>query len=476
MLSVGAAFGDRIIGFLVFAFVVRFVDQRDVGLVALSAQFVDLANALASSGFGERIMQRRTLDERVTATLFWTHALLTLPLVLLLVGLGETLSAFLGEPDLPPILMLLSLSLVLNVFVNVPAALLARDLRYRPITLLSVLSTLFGGIVAIVLALQGLGVWALAFQRVAGVGFYAAGTMLVTRYRPILAFDREEFRAAIRFALPLMGSQALMSLPGPITSTIVGRNLGVDTVGVLRIAQRLYELLVQLIVQPVMRVFVPVFSGMVADRERLRETGRRVIDALALPVLPLFAVAAVVAQPLARVAFGPGWEESAVLFQVMSLAAPRVVITTVAWPLLVGVGMTAAVFRLKIFEVVVAILPALAFSPFGLMPYIWGSVVVSLLLLWPNAVLIGRALDCPMWSPLMQLVAPSIAGLVTFAVGQWLIAPALPEMSPVLSLIVLGSATGAVSLVALAAVAWKRLRALAAFVLRNVSPASRQAV
>ncbi|MCU0983393.1 MAG: oligosaccharide flippase family protein [Acetobacteraceae bacterium] len=475
LLSVGAAFGDRVIGFIVFAIVVRFVDTRAVGLVALSAQFVDLANALAGSGFGERVMQKRDLDARGTATLFWTHALITLPTVLLLAGLGQPLAWFLDEPDLPPILLLLSLSLVLNVFVTVPAGLLARELRYRPITLLSVLSTLFGGVVAIALAVSGHGLWALALQRVAGVAFYAAGTMVVTRYRPMLAFDVAECRASLGFALPLMGSQGLNVLPPAVTSTIVGHYLGIDTVGVLRIAQRLNELLMQLIVLPAMRVFVPVFSGMTKDRERMRETGRRVIDALALPVLPLFAIAAVVALPLTRVAFGAGWERSAELFQIMSLTAPRVVVGTVAWPLLVGVGMTGDVFRLKLLEVVVSIVSAFVFSPFGLMAYVWGAVAAASLLLFPNARLIGKALGQEMWVPLRQLVAPSLAALVTFAIGHWVIDPALPPMHPVLWLGALGAATGAVALALLAMVAWGRLKALAMFVLRNISPASRGA-
>jgi O-antigen/teichoic acid export membrane protein len=475
LLSVGAAFGDRVIGFIVFAIVVRFVDTRAVGLVALSAQFVDLANALAGSGFGERVMQKRDLDERGVGTVFWTHALITVPMVLLLAGLGPPLAWFLDEPELPPILLLLSLSLVLNVFVTVPAGLLARDLRYRPITLLSVLSTLFGGVVAIALAVMGHGLWALAVQRVAGVAFYAAGTMLVTRYRPPLAFDRAECLASLRFSLPLMGSQGLNVLPPAVTSTIVGHYLGVDTVGVLRIAQRLNELLMQLIVLPAMRVFVPVFSGMTKDRERMRETGGRVIDALALPVLPLFAIAAVVAVPLTRVAFGAGWEKSAELFQIMSLGAPRVVIGTVAWPLLVGVGMTGDVFRLKLLEVVVTIVPAFVFSPFGLMAYVWGSVAAASLLLFPNARLIGKALGQRTAVPLKQLIAPSIAALAAFGVGHLVIDPALPPLHPVLWLGALGAATSAAALALLALVALPRLKTLARFVLRNVSPASRGA-
>jgi O-antigen/teichoic acid export membrane protein len=475
LLSVGAAFGDRVIGFIVFAIVVRFVDTRAVGLVALSAQFVDLANALAGAGFGERVMQKREVDERGVATVFWTHALITVPMVLLLAALGPPLAAFLDEPELPPVLLLLSLSLVLNVFVTVPAGLLARELRYRPITLLSVLSTLFGGVAAIALALFGHGLWALAVQRVAGVAFYAAGTMLVTRYRPPLAFDRVESLACLRFTLPLMGSQGLAVLPPAVTSTIVGHYLGVDTVGVLRIAQRLNELLMQLIVLPAMRVFVPVFSGMTKDRERMRETGRRVIDALALPVLPLFAIAAVVAVPLTRVAFGAGWEKSAELFQIMSLGAPRVVIGTVAWPLLVGVGMTGEVFRLKMLEVVVTIVPALVFSPFGLMAYVWGSVAAGSLLLFPNARLIGKALGQQTAEPLKQLIAPSVAALAAFGVGHLVIDPALPQLHPVLWLGALGAATAAAALMLLALAAWSRLRTLAMFLVRNVSPASRGA-
>jgi hypothetical protein len=40
-------------------------------------------------------MQRRSIDPRVTATLFWTHALISLPVMLLLAALGPLLAWFL---------------------------------------------------------------------------------------------------------------------------------------------------------------------------------------------------------------------------------------------------------------------------------------------------------------------------------------------------------------------------------------------
>lgn len=475
LLSIGASFADRIIGFIVFAIVVRFVETREVGLVALCAQFVDLANGVATSGLGERVMQRRSLDPRISATLFWTHALISLPVMLLLAALGPLLAWFLDEPLLRPLLLILSASLILNVFVTVPAGLLAREMRYRPITLLSVLSTMVGGAVALTLAFTGYGLWALALQRVAGVGFYALGTMVVTRYRPILAFDRKEFRDAVRFALPLMGSQALIALPGVVTMTAIGRNLGVEAVGQLRIAQRLSELMVQLVIAPVMRVFIPVFSAIADNRERLRDMLRRVIDALALPVLPMYGLAAVVAGPLTRIAFGPGWDVSAALFQILSLAAPLVVVSTVTWPALVGIGRTGDVFRLKLVEVAFTIVVALVASPFGVFVYVWSSIGRAAVQLLANAWLLGRAAEQRTTVPLRQLAAPAAASVAGFAAGHLLIAPSLPAMHPVLTLAALGAASGAVAALMLLLLAWSRVRALVQFVWRNVSPAARDA-
>jgi O-antigen/teichoic acid export membrane protein len=346
---------------------------------------------------------------------------------------------------------------MLNVFVTVLAGLLAREMRYRPISLLSVLSTLVGGAVALALAFTGHGLWALALQRVAGVGFYALGTMVVTRCWPILAFDRTECREAVRFALPLMGSQALIALPGVVTMTVIGPNLGVEPVGQLRIAQRLGELMVQLVISPVMRVFIPVFSAMSDNRERLRGMLRRVIDALALPVLPMFAVAAVVAGPLTRLAFGPGWDVSASLFQILSLAAPLVVVSTVTWPTLVGIGRTGDVFRLKLFEVVITIAVALAASPFGVFAYVWASIGRAAVQLLASAWLLGRAAGQGTAVPLVQLVAPTAASAAGFAVGHWLVATILPPMHPVFTLAALAAGSGAVAGLALVVLSWSQM-------------------
>jgi hypothetical protein len=147
----------------------------------------------------------------------------------------------------------------------------------------------------------------------------------------------------------------------------------------------------------------------------------------------------------------------------------------VTWPALVGIGRTGAVFRLKLFEVVLTIAVALVASAFGVFAYVWASIGRAAVQLLANAWALGRAAGQGTRVPLMQLVAPAAASAAGFATGHWLVAPLLPPMHPVFALAALGAASGAVVALVLTLLAWSRLRDLVLFVWRNVSPAARGA-
>ena len=98
------------------------------------------------SGAGEQV-QASPGDMEVEAGAFWSQTLASLVFM----------AALYGQPQLSLVLRIMALNVVLSAFLIVPSARLETQFRFKALGLISLGSTISGGVVALPFALAGMG-------------------------------------------------------------------------------------------------------------------------------------------------------------------------------------------------------------------------------------------------------------------------------------------------------------------------------
>ena len=155
------SWGSRVISFIVFLLLARLLEPKTFGLVALSSVFFAFMQVFLDQGFSQAIIQRKEVDQEHLDTAFWTNISIALLLLGISVAGAGVIANLFKEPQLTPIIRWLSLSFVFGALNSVQSAILSRQLAFKTLSLRTLVATLAGGLVGIVMAFLGFvfGAW-----------------------------------------------------------------------------------------------------------------------------------------------------------------------------------------------------------------------------------------------------------------------------------------------------------------------------
>jgi O-antigen/teichoic acid export membrane protein len=417
---------ERSFGFLILGLLLRVVPASVVGLIAIASAISDLARIVANSGAAEQV-QASPGDKSVEAGAFWSQLLASLLFMLALYFAAPSVAALYGQPALTLVLRVMGLNVVMTSFILVPSARLASQFRFKVLGLMSLGSTIIGGLVALPFAYTGHGVEAMMYQRMAGVAFYAIGASIAARWIPGRPPSLPVLRESFRFSLPLMEATFVDYIAMTGYVMLVGLRMPMAALGEFRIAQRLSEVLQEIAFMPARKVFMPVFVAVRHDKERRFETTRQMLDVLSMAIFFVCAVCGAAARPIVLLMFGQKWQAAVQVFAIITLMAPAVALYSVINPLLTAAGRTRLVSTYAWANVATIAAAAWFAAPYGLVALAWalaarGATAVVLFIF-----AMRQGLERPV-APILRLLVLPTAGLLAARLAAFLVLRAMPGL------------------------------------------------
>ncbi|GAA2418032.1 hypothetical protein GCM10010191_30810 [Actinomadura vinacea] len=267
-------------------------------------------------------------------------------------------AAAMGAPAATGVIRLLTVSVVVNGLVAVPAALLQRGFRQDRKMLADQVNNWGGALVSIVLAAAGMGAMSLAVGRLAGAGASAVLLVLAAPGPLRFGFDPAAARALLRFGLPLAGSSVVVFAVGGADQLIVGHVLGPTALGFYVLAFNLSNWPVSMFSQPVRGVAPAAFARIQDDPVRLRRAFLTTAGLLAGLTLPVCLLLAGAAEPLVRLVYGTTWEPAAAALLLLAVLGALRIMFELVYDYFVVLARSRAVFTVQVVWLAVLV-PAL---------------------------------------------------------------------------------------------------------------------
>ncbi len=317
------AIGQAFLQFVAIAVLSRLVTVEEFGTAAAAAVVAGLAVMLSQLGIGAAVVQARRLDRADISSAFILASALGLVLAALLIAVAPVVGPIVGLPADASYLQLLSVVLVLGALSVVAQGLLQRQMRFRALALVDLVSYAVGYLgTAVTLAVAGFGAVSLIWGQIAQAAVAAVVSLVLVRHGlrpPGLAALRRSARRLFGF-----GSAYSLSQFGNWVATN-GDNLVVTSLlgpSALGIYTRAYQLLVQpanLIGSVADKVLFPAMSRIQDDHSRLSRAYVTANSLVAMVTLPASVLLFVLAPEIVAILLGPGWEAVALPLQIFAL-------------------------------------------------------------------------------------------------------------------------------------------------------------
>lgn len=371
---------------------------------------------IADSGFGAALIQKASIaDADVGYALGW------ILIIGSFIGGGVAISArwlavMFEVPSLTNVFRVCGLLVLLQALSNISASLMRRELDAKRLQMIQLGSYVIGfGVVGIILALNGAGVWSLVISFLCQTFISLVAMYGCVRHtlRPRWSGD-----ASLRnFGFRVVGTNIANWAIENFDRMIVGRIWGMPALGAYSVTLNLSRAPVGLLVGSVQSVVFASGAQVKEDFAKLRRGYLALIGATMLLTLPLFSLLGVASDTVIDIVYGDRWHEAVPLFTAFTVSTPLYIIAAITGPLLWSMGQVGKELRIQLFVLFVMLVGFWVASDFSISTAVW--LIPALYLL--RAGLMVWALSAQIKVMLADVVKAMRGGaiLAVLAMGTW---------------------------------------------------------
>ena len=300
-------FGVQGVQFLLQIVLARLLDPEHYGTLSLMIIFTTLANVFIQSGFNTALIQNKDVTDEDYSSVFWVSSGIAGVLYAAIFFCAPLIAQLYKMPDLVAPLRVLALMLFPGALNSVQLAKVSRELDFKKVFYSNIGAIAVSGMVGIVIALNGGGLWALVAQSMLNV-FVACFVMWITvKWRIRFVCNLKRIKVLFAFGWKLLTSSLLDTLYQDVRSLVIGVKYNSDTLGYYNRGKQFPQFFIQAVAGAVQSVMLPAMAAEQDDRARVKAMMRRSIMLSAYIIFPLMAGLAGVATPMVRLLLTDKW-------------------------------------------------------------------------------------------------------------------------------------------------------------------------
>lgn len=400
--------GEKLSSFLVFLVLVRLLRPEDFGLAALAATFIYLFQIFTEQGFSAAVIQRKNLEPGHLDTAFWTNMAFGFLMTCIVIAAAGPIASTLDQPDLRAILIALSPLCLFKGAYGTHQALLRKHLRFKALTLRSLLAQVSSGAIGITMAFSGFGVWSLVAQQFT----FNLVTLIVlwmsSTWRPGVLISRRHFLELFPFSIHVFGTQLLLFLNTRSLPFLIGFFMGTTPLGYFVVAHKIIMTFTELFSAVIAQVSFPVFAKMQKDKDRLERAFYTATKHVSLLCFPIFIGLALLSNELIVLAFGEHWLPSAPLLTALAFSGIILSVSPFNANMLLAIGKSSLHMLITLGASISMITVFFLTHPFGILVLTVGYVAVRYIIFPIPIIALNRLIGLRFSTYYKQYIVPLI--------------------------------------------------------------------
>lgn len=337
-----------ILNLIVTAILSRLLNSHDYGVIGLVMAVTAITNVFQDFGLNSSIIQKNDINQNQLSTVFYTGILVGVFLYVVVFLTSKKLGLFYEVKELSFIIKISSISIIINAFNLVPSALIQKKMQFKQQTIRSVLVSVLVGLVAIYMAYNNYGVWALVFQSLIGVLFGVGINFYISGWIPSINFNIKEIRPLMAYSKYIFYSSLVNIFFGKIDSFLIGKLINLSTLGQYTRSQGMDNLVRGISSSSILSVLFPYFSKIQNDDNLISQQWQKFYSVITFLYFLISGIAFISAKLIFYILFGKNWGAAASYYQIMSLFGFVYPLSGLASSILEAKGKSRDYFRLEL--------------------------------------------------------------------------------------------------------------------------------
>lgn len=422
--SVGQELGAKFAGFVITIVLARILSPAEFGLIAMLTIFIAIGNSLLDGGLTSSLIRTTVIDQKDCSTVFYFNLIGSLLIYLLIFFTAPLISNLYHQPILTNVVRVYSLTLIINAFFGIQQTLLIKEMRFKVMAIIQIPAVIGGGVLGIVLAKLGFGVWSLVWMSLLNAFISTLLHWFFSKWRPMILFDYKRFKKHFNYGYKLTLSGLLDKLYQNIYTIIIGKFYSPAQLGFYARADSTSQLPIGIISMAINKVTFPLFVKIADDGGQLVKVYRKVMLQVLFWMTPVLVSLCVIAEPLFRLMLTEKWLPAAPYFQILCISGIMFPLSAYNLNILKVKGKSNLFLKLEIIKKVISVIGIICVFPFGIYGLLYFQLFFSFFGFYINSIYSAKFINYPIGEQIMDilptLVLASTVGLICYFLDRQL--------------------------------------------------------
>ena len=372
--NIAEKIGSTLLQAIVSIIVANRIMPDDMGIIAVLTVFVTLSQVVIDSGFSQTLIRKANATAEDFKAVFRFNLIASVALYAILTATTPWVASYYGWELIRKVAPVLYLLLPLNALCVIQNTIMVKEFRFAQLSTIIFFSSLISGILSIVMALTGFGIWSLVGQRVSMMATKAILLWWKSPWRWRSDIRTGSLREMTPYSLRLIATDMITAIYNNIAQLFIGKIYSADMLGYYNQAQKLKDMPVNATMQSIQSVTFPALAKISDNPTKFDEGYRRVLMLTAFIMLPVMTGLIATADDIYILLLKPQWHPAIPYFRIMCLIGIFYPISAIAYNVLKVRSNGAIILRLEIIKKVIMTIILATTIPISVMAIAWGMV------------------------------------------------------------------------------------------------------
>ncbi|MDR2149068.1 MAG: lipopolysaccharide biosynthesis protein [Tannerella sp.] len=421
--------------FVISLALARLLTPSDYGLIGMVYIFIVLSDVFISSGLGHSLIRTKDTTQKDYSTVFIFNVIACIIIYFILFFTSPFIASFFNQPVLIEVLRVSGLSIIIYGFSVVQTTIRCKEINYKIQAQISIVGTVISGVIAIIMAYEGFGVWSLVAQQLIKAFASTVLYWITSNWRPAWVFSKEHFKKHWSYGFSMLRLDITIVFFDNLYTIVIGKYYSAAMLGQFSRAKNFTDLSSSIIYRVLSNgVSFPVLCKVNDNLEELKRLFQRFMKLIVFLSCTSTFFFVAVSDSFIPFVIGHQWMLAIKFVKIISISAFLFPINTYTISIAKVIGKPNVFANAILFQRLL-IVPAVVIGIFtNIEILVWSTVVTAIFSLFYNSFKVRQMLNITIREQLIVIfrvvTIPLFCAVVMYMI--WLLMPAAIELGYIL--------------------------------------------
>jgi len=277
----------KIIGFIIAMLLARLIEPEAYGIIALTTVFIAFSDIFILNGFNVALIQKKIISDKDYSTVFCMSFIFSVILYFSFFFSAPFVADFYNSAELKYVLRIITVVILFQSVTTVIRAKATREMAFKKMAISSSISSVFAGIVGVIFAYYGYGVWALVVQQLLSSCLDMFFMIIFFSWKVSFRFSKRIAYSVSKFSFGVIGTAFLDFCGNNMSSLVIGKSYSTIDLGYYNRGNMLPETIGLNVYNAINSALLPTLASHQNNSDELKYMTRKIMSLSVYIIFPL---------------------------------------------------------------------------------------------------------------------------------------------------------------------------------------------